>query len=61
LGSTGSAFPVIPKATWFTCVAKVPEIIFMRNFLAEPDKLERSQEKIGQSASVHELYTAVTA
>ncbi len=45
----------------FVVYLKVSEIVFMRDFLAEPDKLERSLEQIGLSDSVHELYTAVTA
>jgi hydroxyacylglutathione hydrolase len=45
----------------FIIYLKVSEIVFMRDFLAEPDKLERSLEQIGLSDAVHQLYTAVTA
>lgn len=45
----------------FIVYLKVSEIVFMRDFLAEPEKLERSLEQIGLSDAVHELYTAVTA
>lgn len=45
----------------FVVYLKVSEIVFMRDFLAEPGKLESSLEQIGLSDSVHELYTAVTA
>lgn len=44
----------------FVIYLKVSEIVFMRDFLADPDKLESSLVQIGLSDSVHELYTAVT-
>jgi len=45
----------------FVVYLKVSEIVFMRDFLEEPGKLETSLEQIGLSDSVRELYMAVTA
>jgi len=45
----------------FVVYLKVSEIVFMRDFLADPGRLERSLAQIGLSDSVYELYMAVTA
>ncbi len=45
----------------FVIYLKASEIVFMRDFLAEPGKLESSLENIGLSDAVSELYAAVTA
>jgi hydroxyacylglutathione hydrolase len=45
----------------FVVFLKASEIVFMRDFLAEPGKLERSLRQIGLSDPMRELYAAVTA
>jgi len=45
----------------FYIYLKVSEIVFMRDFLAEPEKLKSSLERIGLFDAVRVLYAAVTA
>jgi len=44
----------------FFVYLKVSEIVFMRDFLAEPNKLKSSLERIGLFDGVRDLYAAVT-
>lgn len=50
-----------PLVDPFIIYLKLSEIVFMRDFLEEPEGLKSSLERIGLSDAVHELYTAVTA
>ena len=43
----------------FVIYLKVCEIVFMRDFLAEPERLKASLEQIGLFARVGDLYNAV--
>lgn len=45
----------------FFIYLKVAEVVFMRDFLAEPERLKRSLDTIGLFAPVSELYAAVFA
>ena len=46
---------------YFYLYSKASEIVFLRDFLAEPGKLRHSLEQIGLFGAVSDLYATVVA